>query len=87
MDRNYDVITFFFQNIFILKRPGVTNFAYIIKIVTMFIKKILKDSGKVSRIRNYLSKWNLYLYFLIQQNLLISRKKILLSAELNGCVT
>ena len=65
MDRSYDVITFF-QKAFILRRPGVAIFADIKKILTMFIKKILKDSRKVRRIRNYVSKWNLYLYFLIQ---------------------
>ena len=64
MDRNDDVLNFF-QKAFILKRPGVAIFADIIKIVTMFIKTILKDSRKVRRIRNYVSKWNLYLYFLI----------------------
>ena len=63
MGRNYDAITFF-QNIFVL-RPGEAIFADIIKIVTMFIKATLKDSRKVRRIRNYVSKWNLYLYFLI----------------------
>ena len=46
--------------------PGVAIFADIIKIVTMFIKTIIKDSIKVKRIRNYvLSKCNLYLYFWI----------------------
>ena len=44
---------------------GVANTAGIIKIVTMFIKKIFKDSKKVKRIRNYALKFNLYLYFLI----------------------
>ena len=53
MYRNYDVITFF-QNILILRRPGVAIFADIIKIVTTFIKKIIKDSRKVKRMRNYL---------------------------------
>ena len=54
-----------FQNTFILRRPGVVIFANIIKIVTMFIKAITKDSRKVKRIRNYLSKSNLYVYFLM----------------------
>ena len=54
----------FFQKTFILRRPGVAIFADI-KVVTMFIKTILKDLRKVRRIRNYISKWNLYLYFLI----------------------
>ena len=64
MYRNYDVITFF-QNILILRRPGVAIFADIIKIVTMFITTITKDSRKVRRITNYISKSNLYLYFLM----------------------
>ena len=64
MDRNYDVITFF-QQIFILKRPGVAVFADVIKIVTMFIKTILKDSRNFRRNRNYVSKTNLHMYFLI----------------------
>ena len=54
-----------FQNIFVLRRPRVAIFADIIKIITMFIKKIFKDSRKVKRIRNHVSKCNLYLYFLI----------------------
>ena len=76
-----------FQNAFILRRPRVTIFADIIKIVTIFIKAILKDLKKVKRIRNYVSKHNLYLYFLIEQNLLISGKEMLMSAELKGSVT
>ena len=64
MGRNYEVITFF-QNIFVSRRPGVAIFDDIIKIVTIFIKKTLKDSKKGSRIRNYVFKWNLYLHFLI----------------------
>ena len=64
MDINDDVITFF-QNTLILRRPGVTIFADIIKIVTIFIKTIIQDSRKVKRIINYVSKSNLYLYFLM----------------------
>ena len=64
MDRNYDVITLF-KNTVILRRPGVAIFADIIKIVTMFIKTIVKDSRKVKQIRSYVSKSNLYLYFLM----------------------
>ena len=55
----------FFLNIFVLRKPGVAIFADNIKIVTMIIKATLKDSRKVRRIRNYVSKWNLYLHFLI----------------------
>ena len=54
-----------FQNTFILKRPGEAVFADIIKIITRFIKKVFKDSRKIKRIKNYVSKYNLYLYFFI----------------------
>ena len=57
------------------------------KILTRFIIPIYKDSRKVQINRNYASKWNLYLYVLIQQNLLISGEKMLMSPELKGCVT
>ena len=61
--------------------------ADIIKILTRFIKTILKDSRKVKKIRNYASKWNLYLYLLIKQNFPIAGEKVLMSAELKWCVT
>ena len=48
MNRSYDVIAF--QNTFNLRRPGVVNFAGIIKIVIMFIKPIFKDQRKVKKI-------------------------------------
>ena len=54
-----------FQNTFILRRPKVANFAGIIKIVTMIVKTIFEDSKKVKKIRIYVPKCNLYLYFLI----------------------
>ena len=75
-----------FQNIVILRRRGVAIFADIIKIITRFTKKIFRDSRKVQRIRSYVSKCNLYLYFLIWQNLLISGKKMLISGDLRWCV-
>ena len=53
----------------------------------MFIITINKDSRKVKINTKYTSKYNLYLYFLIQQNLLISGEKMLMPAELKGCVT
>ena len=56
MKRNYDAISF-------ILRTRVDTFAYIIKNVTIFIKTIFKDAEKVKRIRNYVSKYNLYLYF------------------------
>ena len=52
MDKNYDVITF------ILRRPRVANFADIIKIAIIFIRKAFKDSNKVKRNRNYALKCN-----------------------------
>ena len=54
-----------FQNTFFLRRSGVVIFADIIKIATMFIKAITKDLRKIKRIRNYVSKYNLYVYFLM----------------------
>ena len=54
-----------FQNNFVLRRPGVTIFDDIIKVVTKFLKTILKYSRKVKISRNYVSKSNLYLYFLV----------------------
>ena len=54
-----------YQNALILRRPAVANFADIIKIPTMFIKKTFKRLKKVKRIRNYVFKCNLYLYFLV----------------------
>ena len=54
-----------FQNTLILRRSRVAIFAGIIKIVTMFFKTIIKDSRKGKRIRNYVSKPNLHLHFLI----------------------
>ena len=41
-----------FQNTFNLRSPRVAIFAGIIKILTMFVKTIFKDSKKVKRIRN-----------------------------------
>ena len=64
MDRNYDAINLF-QNTYILRMPRVAIFADIMKFVIMFIKIISKDSKRVKRIKNYVSKYNLYLYFLI----------------------
>ena len=64
MGKDNDVKSFF-QKTFILRRPGAIIFADIIKILTMFIKTNLKDSRKVTIVRNYVSKRNLHLYFLI----------------------
>ena len=57
------------QNTFTLKRPRVANFADIIKIVTILAKQSLNigniSSKKKLKIGNYVSNYNLYLYFLI----------------------
>ena len=45
-----------FQINFHLRRPNIAIFADIIKTVTIFIKKILKESGKIKIIRNCISK-------------------------------
>ena len=39
-----------FQNMFILRRPRVANFADIIKIATMFIKTTFKDPKKLKEL-------------------------------------
>ena len=54
-----------FQHTFILRRPRVATSTNIIKIVTMFIETILNDSKKLNRIRNYVTKYNPFFYFLI----------------------
>ena len=54
----------FFQDTIFL-RSRVANFAYIIKIASLFIKTNFKDSKKVKIIRNYVLKYNWYPYFLI----------------------
>ena len=41
----------------VLDPPLVANFADIIEIATVFIKKTFKDSVKVTRIRNYVLKY------------------------------
>ena len=84
MVKNYDVITIISK--YLLRKPGVDNFADIIKIVTTFIKKNFKDSKKNQKNINYVPKSNLYFHFLIKQNLPISDEKVLMSAELRECV-
>ena len=64
IDRIYDVITFISKYLY-FKKGWIAIFVYVIKILTMFIITIYKDSSKVKINRNYVSKYNLYLYFLI----------------------
>ena len=58
--------------------PGVAIFADITKIITRFIKKIFKDSKKVKK------KWKLCTK---TQSITVFLEKLLMSAELRGCVT
>ena len=44
------------QNTFVLRRPRVAIFVEIIKILTIFIKTIFKDSKQVKIAKNYVSK-------------------------------
>ena len=66
MGRHYDVITSISKT-YTLRRLRTAIFADIIKIVTMLIKTIFKDTEKVKRIKNDPLKGNLHLYFLIYQ--------------------
>ena len=51
-----------FQNTYILRSPKVATFADIIRITTMFIETTFNDSEKVKRIRNYMLKYDRYLF-------------------------
>ena len=54
---------------------------------TLFIKKTFKDSEKVKRIRNYILKINLYLYFFIYLNVLNSGEEMPMAGNLKMCAT
>ena len=64
MDISYGVITFISKHLY-FKKAGAAIFHGIIKIVTIFVKETNKDSRKIQRTRSYVSKSDLYLYFLI----------------------
>ena len=82
MDRNYDAITLC-QNKFNLWRLAI--FPDIIKIVTMFIfKKSLKTQKRKNQ--KLCIKMQSTSVFLDIANLLTSGEKMLMSAELKGCV-
>ena len=54
----------------------------------MLIKIIFKDSKEAKKIKNHVSKHNLYIYFLTSQKFLIfGENHMLISAELKECVT
>ena len=85
IDINYDVITFISKYLCVKMAWG-NHFCWHHRNFNFFIKKTFKDSRKVKKIRKFVSKCNLYMYFLISQNLLISVEKLLMSAELKGRV-
>ena len=64
----------------------LATFADIIKAVTMFIKTIFKYSKNTKKIRNYVPKSNLYLYFW-SGKLCCTDEKMLMSAKLKWCIT
>ena len=81
MDKNYDVITFILKYLYFKKAYRVVNFVDIIKIATMYKKTTFKGSKKGKIIRNYILKYNLYLYFLI----FFRRKKADVSRKQGVC--
>ena len=69
------------------KKARVVNFADISQFVTMVIRTNCKDWKKVKRVRSYLIKGNLHLYFLIQKKLQLSSENIVMSTKPKVCVT
>ena len=61
-----------FQNTFILRRPKVAIFADIIKIATMFVKTIFKDSKKLKELEIMCDKMQSISVFLDIANLVPS---------------
>ena len=84
--RIYDVIAFISKYLYFKKVWG-SHFCWTHQNFNDVIIKIYEDSIKVKMNRNYVSKCNLYLYFLVSQNLLISGEKMLMSAEVKRYVT
>ena len=62
----------FISNIAILRRPWVAIFADIIKILTRFIKKMLKDSRKAKKKKKLFTKMQSISVFLDITKLMIS---------------
>ena len=85
--KSYGVNKPLFQNTFILRRHRVAKLADISIIASIPVKTTFKESKKFKRIRNYILKYNVYPYFLIEKKLLISSEKKLTSAELKEYVT
>ena len=62
MERNHVTINFISKYLY-LRRPKVVIFTDVIKIATMFIKTTFKNSKIDKRLRKYVLRCNLYLYF------------------------
>ena len=87
MDRNYDVIIEAIIDIIwghLKKKPGVANFADIVKIPTIFIKTTLKDSKNVSRIRKCFTMQFIFVFLDITKASDFWRKKADVSTERVG---
>ena len=84
--KSYGVNKPLFQNTFILRRHRVAKLADISIIASIPVKTTFKESKKFKRIRNYILKYNVHPYFLIEKKLLISSEKKLTSAELKEYV-
>ena len=63
MEKNNIIMTCISRYLYLKKRWS-SNFAYIIKTATMFIKTVFTDSKKQLKIRNYILKFNLCWYLL-----------------------
>ena len=85
--KNHDVITLILKYLSFKKAWSSRSQFWCHCHLAVFIKNVIKNSKKGKRIRNYVPKRNLYLYFLIYQNLLISNEKMLMLAEFKGWVT
>ena len=64
VDINYDVLVIISKSCYFKKGWG-SHFCWHHQNYNFFIKTIFKDSRKVKRIKNLVSKYNLYMYFLI----------------------
>ena len=77
MDRSWLVMT-------ILRRPRVTHFGDIIKIVAIFIKTFLKDSRKIKTIRNYIPKCNICIFLDVAKFADLQQRKCLWQQNSRG---
>ena len=86
LDGNYDIIMFISKCLYFKKTNSEPILLTSSKFQPCLLKKPLK-ALKVKRIRNCVFKCNIYRYFLVKQNFLISSETMLMPAELKWCVT